>query len=301
MDLFILCLPHGRGKIRPTPCFSTEKAMTQRSLLPVLLVALLLSACSGSAEQKARAKEAESQVPVEKLYNDAAAKLDAGEFLGAAKAFEEVDRQYPYSQWAAKSQLMAGYARYKFMKYDEAVVSLDQFLELHPGDPNAAYAWYLKALCYYEQITDVGRDQKMTQLSLDALQQVVQRYPDSKYAKDAALKIDLTRDHLAGKEMDVGRYYLDRAMYQAAINRFQKVVTQYQTTTHAPEALHRMVEGYLALGLRDEARKSAAILGHNYPRSAWYRDSYRLMGGDVPKLPGAPEEKKSSLFGRIFD
>jgi outer membrane protein assembly factor BamD len=174
---------------------------------------------------------------------------------------------------------MTGYAHYKNLKYDEAVLALDHFIELHPGDENAAYAYYLKALCFYEQISDVGRDQKMTEMALDSLQQVVQRFPESKYSKDAALKIDLTRDHLAGKEMEIGRYYLERRQYQAAINRFQTVVTKYQTTTHVPEALHRLVECNLALGLLDEAHKNAAILGHNYPSSSWYKDTFRLLGG----------------------
>lgn len=269
-----------------------------------LLSGLLLAGCSSikmpsfGGDKDAAAAE-QPQEPVEDLYNKAANTLDKGEYLEAAKQFDEVDRQYPYSQWAMKAQLMAGYAHYKDIKYDDAVLALDRFITLHPGDDNIAYAYYLKALCYYEQISDVRRDQKMTELALDNLHLVVDRFPDSPYAKDAKLKIDLTQDHLAGKEMEIGRYYLVRKQYQAAINRFQKVVEKYQTTTHVPEALHRMVEGYLALGIDEEAKRVASILGHNYPDSSWYKDTYRLITGQ----PLADGEKKSlydRTVGKIF-
>jgi outer membrane protein assembly factor BamD len=274
--------------------------MTQRLLLLALLFILPLSGCAAVKEKFGKDDKpatAEAQVPVEQLYNEAAAALDTKKYTEAAKGFDEVDRQYPYSEWATRAQLMTGYAHYKGLKYDEAIIALDRFIELHPGDDNAPYAWYLKALCYYEQITDVRRDQKMTADALENLKQVVQRYPDSSYARDAALKIDLTRDHLAGKEMEIGRYYLDRNMYQAAINRFQRVVEQYQTTTHVPEALLRMVEGYLALGIEPEAKKAAAILGHNYPASSWYKDAYKLLGGE--KADTTPEKK--SLLKKLFN
>lgn len=271
--------------------------MTRR--LSALLFACLLAVpgCSAFKEGK-EVKDAKAEAPVEQMYNAAARQMDQGNFFEAAKAFDEVDRQYPYSQWATRAQLMSAYAQYKNMKYQPALEAVERFLELHPSDPNAAYAWYLKALCHYEQISDVRRDQKATELAMDSLQQVVQRFPGTSYARDAALKIDLTRDHLAGKEMEIGRYYLYRKQYQAGINRFQKVVEQYQTTTHVPEALHRMVESYLALGIRPEAQKAAAILGRNFPDSRWYKDSYRLMGGQVSDTAPA---KKKSLFGRIFD
>lgn len=268
--------------------------MTRR-LAPFFLICLLLASCASDKKDPNAAVE---QVPVEKLYNDAAAMLDKENYAEAARQFDEVDRQYPYSQWAARAQLMSGYAHYKHLKYDEAVLALDRFIELHPGDGNIAYAWYLKALCYYEQITDVRRDQKMTEMALDSLRQVADRFPDSKFSKDAALKIDLTKDHLAGKEMEIGRYYLERKQFQAAINRFRKVAEEYQTTTHVPESLHRLTEAYLSLGLIDEARKSAAILGHNYPQSAWYKDTYRLMGG---KLDAAPKKSfYDKTLGRFF-
>lgn len=257
---------------------------------------------AGTAEappETASVDPEEKHAPVEEMYNEAAASLDKGEYVEAAKLFDSVDQQYPYSQWAARAQLMSGYAQYKDLKYDEAVLALDRFISLHPSDENVAYAYYLKALCYYEQIVDVRRDQQMTKLALENLRQVTERFSDSRYSKDASLKIDLTMDHLAGKEMEIGRYYLQRKQYQAGINRFQKVITQYQTTTHVPEALHRLTESYVSLGMIDEAKKTAAILGHNYPQSSWYKDTYVLMGGKLDE----PTPKKSvydRTLGRIF-
>ena len=238
---------------------------------------LLVTGCSSDT-----ADVVEKQEPVEKMYFHAAQKMDESSYIEAAKAFDEVERNYPYSKWATRAQLMAGYASYKKMKYDDALQALDRFIELHPGNENISYAYYLKALCYYEQISDVRRDQRMTEMALKGLKQVRTRFPDSLYAKDAVLKIDLTMDHLAGKEIEIGRYYLEREQYQAAINRFEKVVEQYQTTTHVPEALHRLTEAYLSLGIVDEARKTAAILGLNYPQSTWYKDSYKLVGASPP-------------------
>jgi outer membrane protein assembly factor BamD len=193
---------------------------------------------------------------------------------------------------------MAGFAHYKNLKYDQAILSLDRFIELHPGDANVSYAYYMRALCYYEQISDVRRDQRMTQMALENLRQVKERFPDSRYAKDAQLKIDLTMDHLAGKEMEVGRYYLLREQFQASIPRFQKVVDQYQTTTHVPEALHRLTEAYLSLGLIPEAEKTASVLGHNYPHSSWYKDSYRLFKKDYQA--GAKKSVYDRTIGKIF-
>ena len=240
---------------------------------------------------------------VEDLYNDAMNHVDYEEYDDAAKLFEEVERQHPYSGWATKAQLMAAYARYQRNKYDDALVMLDRFIQLHPGNRDAAYAYYLKGLCYYEQITDVGRDQKITELALNALQAVVDRFPTSKYAHDARLKVDLTRDHLAGKEMAVGRYYQKQGLYLAALNRFKVVTSQYQTTTHAPEALHRQVEVYVALGMTADAQRIAAVLGHNFPGSDWYQDSYELL----PKgrsasvaLPDVQQTKSSGWFGWLW-
>lgn len=250
--------------------------MTSRFRVAVILLCFL-PMLAGCASGKGGSDAVVQQEPVEKMYAEAALKLDKGEYADAAKSFDAVEQEHPYSPWATRAQLMAGYAHYKNLKYDEALPALDRFIELHPGDDSIAYAYYLKALCYYEQISDVRRDQKMTELALNALRQVKDRFPDSAYAKDAVLKVDLAQDHLAGKEMEIGRYYLDRKQYQAAINRFEKVVEQYQTTTQVPEALHRLTEAYLSLGIVDEARKTAAILGQNYARSSWYKDSYRLL------------------------
>lgn len=266
-----------------------------------LLCLFLVFALPGCASKdKDAAGAGETQESVEKMYRTAAAALDAGEFTEAAKKFDAVEQNYPYSQWATRAQLMAGFSQYKLMKYDDALMALDRFIELHPGDDHIAYAYYLKGLCYYEQISDVRRDQKMTEMALDALKQVRTRFPDSDYARDASLKIDLTLDHLAGKEMEIGRYYLGRKQYQAAINRFERVVEQYQTTTHVPEALHRITEAYLSLGIDSEARKTAAILGQNYPQSDWYKDSYRLFN-----KPQEFTAKKDSVYdktlGRIFN
>jgi len=265
-------------------------------LVPMLVVALALgvSACG-----KKDAPYVEREV--NDLYNSAMDALESGELIEAVRLFDEVERQHPYSSWATKAQLMSGFAQYMNNRYDEAILQLNRFIELHPGNRDVAYANYVKALCYYEQISDVARDQQMTSRALDALEEVVRKYPDSQYARDARLKIDLTRDHLAGKEMSVGRYYLTRGNYLAAINRFRKVVDEFQTTSHVPEALHRLVEAYTVIGLTDEARKAASVLGHNYPGSEWYADSYSLATGiDVrekqPDRPGIVARTFNWLF-----
>jgi outer membrane protein assembly factor BamD len=232
---------------------------------------------------------------VEQLYNAATNDLIEQRYAAAARGFDEVERQHPYSVWATKAQLMSAYAYYADNKYDDAVNALDRFVKLHPTNRDAPYAYYLKALCYYEQITDVGRDQKITAQALDALNEIVRRYPTSDYARDAVLKIDLARDHLAGKEMEIGRFYQGRGQYLAAINRFRVVVDEYQTTTHVPEALHRLSESYSALGIADQATASAAVLGHNYPGSDWYSDSYGLLNGN----PATRRER--GWFTRLWD
>lgn len=246
----------------------------------LLAAALGLAACSGD-----KAPETYVEEPVEQLYNAAVDELEKGSYELAGTKFDEVERQHPYSTWAVKAQVMAAYSLYMANKYDEAVLALDRFIQLHPSSKDTAYAYYLKGLCYYEQISDVGRDQMMTQLALKTLNELLTRFPESEYARDAKLKIDLTYDHLAGKEMKIGRYYQSRGQWLAAINRFDKVVNDYQTTTHVPEALHRLVESYLALGLREEAKKSAAVLGHNFPGSSWYVESYALLEDPTVKAP----------------
>lgn len=281
---------------RPMTVLSLFKTLRPAHLALLCLLSLPLAACTTADEEadKRVAAELAEQEPVEALYNRAAQKLDDRAFLDAAKMFDEVDRQYPYSQWATRAQLMAGYAHYRNMRYDEAVLALDRFIELHPGDSNIAYAHYLRALCFYEQIVDVRRDQRMTELALENLQRVVDRFPDTVYARDALLKMDLTRDHLAGKEMEIGRYYQSRNQHQAAINRFQRVVDQFQTTTHVPEALLRLTECYLALGIPEQAKRSASILGYNFPESRWYKDAYELVGDKTLTPP------KSSIYDRTI-
>lgn len=244
------------------------------------LIALCLVAACGDKDDDTAAKAPASP---ESLYNDARALIDEKNYKEAAKAFDEVDRQHPSSPWAQHAQVMSGYASFRADDYDTATRTLERFVKLYPGDESTPYAYYLIAVSYYKQISDVGRDQKATQDALQALREVVRRFPDTDYARDAKIKIDLAVDHLAGKEMQVGRYYLVREDYLAAINRFRAVVDQYQTTNHTPEALHRLVECYLRLGVREEAQKYAAVLGHNFPDSLWYRDSYKLLAGQSAK------------------
>ena len=232
---------------------------------------LALNTCAAT-EEKEYVEE-----PVEQLYINALKELHLENYAKAAVAFDEVDRQHPYSVWATKAQLMSAYSYYQNNKYDDAIVSLDRYIRLHPSNRDVPYAYYMKALSYYEQISDVSRDQKITEFALKLLNEVVVRFPNSRYARDAKLKIDLTRDHLAGKEMAIGRYYENQGQYLAAINRFVKVAENFQTTSHVPEALHRLTESYLALGLVNQANKTAAILGHNFPGSEWYIDAYEIV------------------------
>ena len=259
---------------------------------PVLAgcLALMLAACSSTEPEYV-------ERPVEDLYNDAMDSLLDGEYEESARLFDEVERQHPYSVWASKSQLMAAYAYYQDNKYDDAINGLDRFIQLHPGNRDVSYAYYLRAISYYEQISDVERDQKMTRMALETLEDVVRRFPDSRYARDASLKVDLARDHLAGKHMEIGRFYQGQSEYLAAINRFRAVVQNYQTTTHAPEALHRLVECYLAIGVTDEAQATAAVLGYNFPGSDWYVDSYALLtGADL-----RPEDSEDSWISRVWN
>ena len=234
--------------------------------------------------------------PVEVLYNRALDDLGAQDYKHAAKEFEEVDRQHPYSVWATKAQIMAAFAYYQSNKYDEAIIALDRFIQLHPGHRDIPYAYYLKGLCYYEQISDVGRDQRITQQALDALSDVAKRFPDSPYARDARIKVELCIDQLAGQEMYVGRYYQKRQLYAGAITRYRTVIERYQTTSQVPEALERLVECYLALGVKQEAKETAAVLGHNFPGSDWYQDAYFLVTGEGSR----PEDEKGGWFFGLF-
>ena len=253
--------------MRPSSTVSVSKFLLAFALLAVL------SACAGNTDKDAAAPEE----AVEALYTKGTDALDHGEFKEAAKQFAEVDRQHPYSQWATRAQVMEAFAYYQNTDYNEAIKALDQFIELHPGNNQIAYAYYLRALCNYERISDVRRDQTSAREALKGLQDVVSRFPDTEFAKDAALKITLINDHLAGAEMEIGRYYIKQHLYIAAVGRFKTVIDKYQTTSHVPEALERLVEIYVALGIFDEAKKNAAVLGYNFPGSDWYQDAYKLL------------------------
>ena len=244
------------------------------TLLPLAMTGLLLTGCASSKGRKDQAYVARD---VETLYNVARDTLAKRQYKLAAAQFDEVERQHPYSVWARRAQLMSAYSYYVAQQYSDAIASSQRFLSLHPGSREAPYAYYVVAVSYYEQISSVDRDQKITQQALDAMGELIRRYPNSDYAADARLKIDLARDHLAGKEMEVGRFYEKNTLYLAAIIRFRTVVDQYDTTSHTPEALERLVECYLLLGLPEEAKKSAAVLGYNYPGSKWYQRSFALI------------------------
>jgi outer membrane protein assembly factor BamD len=239
-------------------------------------------------------------LPPEELYNNGIDALNQKRYVTAVTQFDAIEQNYPYSSWAVNAQLMHGYAEYLQNHYTEAVGALDRFIQLHPTNQNVAYAYYLRALSYYEQIADIQRDQKGTQIAMNALQEVVNRFPDSAYGRDARLKIDLCRDHLAGKEMEIGRWYESQKLYAAAIGRFQRVVDDYQTTNHVPEALHRLTEIYLLLGMTDQAKKTAAVLGHNYPGSPWYEDSYRQLADNGMAPPVERAASNPGFFSRTL-
>jgi len=251
----------------------TKKLVRHLKSMMCVLAFAALTACAGEAT------EDYVEEPVDILYNSAKTLLDQQKFSEAALRFDEVERQHPYSKWATKGQLMAAFSYYMANDYDDAVIALDRFIQLHPSNKDVPYAYYLKALCYYEQISTVDRDQKMTSDALETFNELITRFPQSEYARDAKIKLDLTYDHLAGKEMEIGRYYQIQGQYLAAINRFRIVIDRYQTTTHVPEALLRVTESYIAIGLVDEAQKSASVLGHNFPGSNWYADAYQLVEG----------------------
>ena len=246
-----------------------------RAVLVVTACALALTACAGNKKNKPRL--AYEERPVELLYATGADRLDRRQWNQAVNYFQEVERQHPYSEWSRRAILMQAFAHYQGNDYAEAVGDADRFIQLYPGNPTAAYAHYIKAICYFEQIVDVNRDQAATGQALDALRDVVQRYPRTEYASDARLKIDMVNDQLAGKEMTIGRWYLRNGDTLAATNRFRTVVDRYQTTSHTPEALYRLVESYLTLGLLEEANRNGAVLGYNYPGDPWYGDAYKLL------------------------
>jgi outer membrane protein assembly factor BamD len=240
----------------------------------------------GQADEKA----------VGKLYNEGLSNLQSGSYKKAQKNFAEVERQHPYSKWATKAILMQAFAAYQSNSYGDAVNATERFIQLHPGHKDTPYAYYLKALSSYEQISEVRRDQSRTQKAVEALDEVAERFPDSPYAADARKKALVARDQLAAKEMEVGRFYMQKGSYLAGINRFKKVVTDYQTSSQTPEALYRLTEGYMALGVVSEAQTAAAVLGHNYPNSDWYKDAYALVSSNGT----APVANRESWIAKAF-
>ena len=230
---------------------------------------------------------------VSSLYNAAKKSMDQGDYEQAAKLFDEVERQHPYSIWARRAQLMSAFNYYLGKKYTDAISSAQRFITIHPGNAEAPYAQYLIGMSYYQQIDEVTRDQSTTQQASDAFGELIRRYPDSKYAADARLKMDLINDHLAGKEMEIGRFYQRSGQWLAATYRFRTVVDQYQTTTQTPEALERLVECYLALGVPEEAQKAGAVLGRNYPESFWYRQSLKLLGQENKQVNRRASARKA--------
>lgn len=276
----------------------------------VLLFATSLTGCSGGGGgggwfsnlfsfEKVEKKPIESYT-AEEIFKRGEYDLENGDFVAAAKWFGEVERLYPYSNWAKRGLIMQAYTLHKNKKFDEARAAAQRYLDFYPGDDDAAYAQFLLALSYYDQIDDIGRDQGQTFQALQALREVIERYPDTEYARSAILKFDLAFDHLAGKEMEIGRYYLKRKHYTAAINRFRVVVEKYQTTSHTPEALHRLVEAYLSLGFTEEAQAAGAILGHNFQATEWYEDSYALLAKNGLKPEAKGDNWLSALYRQLI-
>ena len=276
-----------------TVCSRLFRATRLGAPLTALAVAAMLS-LSGCGEKE---NPLQGEHSVAQLWKAGLDELNDENYGTAAKIFDAVEQQHPYSVWATRAQLMAAYADYEGLRYDDAIDALTRFIELHPGNPHVDYAYYMRAICYYEQIADIRRDQRASQQAYEGFNEVIRRFPDTPYARDARYKLDLTRDHLAAKEMDIGRYYEREGNYIAAVNRFKTVVDRFQTTSHVPEALERLVESYLELGLKDEAQKSAAVLGFNYPNSDYYKQAYGLM------TPGAeiahPEDK--GVITRVWE
>jgi len=274
-----------------------------RLAMGLALLAIPLNGCSTASETwesatKIFAKDDTFvEEPAEKLYNEGLYMINQkSDPKGASKKFEEVDRQHPYSDWARKSLLMSAYAFYKASDYDSCIGAATRYVTLHPGSPDAAYAQFLIAASHYDQIADITRDQGRTEKAIAALEEVVRKYPNSEYAVTAKSKLEAARDQLAGREMNVGRYYMQRRNYTAAINRFKTVVTQYQTTRHVEEALARLTEAYMAIGIVSEAQTAAAVLGHNFPDSPWYKDAYNLVkSGGVE-----PSENQGSYISKAF-
>lgn len=284
--------------------FNKKTAVTVSKTALLVGIALTMSACSTFGGNK-KEKLAYVERPAEQIYRQGFEEMEQRDWDRAKLFFNEVERQHPFSKWARRAMLMTAYANYKATDYEEAVATAQRFIGLHPGSDSAPYAYYLIAMSYYDQIYDVGRDQETTVNAEAALQQVVRRYPESDYAADARLKLELTHDHLAGKEMAVGRFYLKQNQQLAAIGRFKNVVRDYETTSQTEEALHRLVEAYVGLGIIGEAKMVGSVLGYNHPTSPWYADSYKLLaeyGVNLDEEVQKPRERGywSRLKERLF-
>ena len=274
--------------------------MKSQQKIVLLLTAALLIPGGCSLFNGARNENlAYVERPVEQLYNTAADELIKSSYEDAIRLFDEVERQHPYSEWASRANLMSAFASYQNNRYDDSITAARRYISLHPGNDETVYAYYLIAICYFEQIVDIGRDQGTAESALAALDDVIRRYPDTEYAADSRLKMDMVRDQLAGKEMEIGRWYLRRNQHLAAINRFKKVIDDYQTTSHTPEALYRLTEAYLTVGLKSEAIKSASVLGYNYGGTAWYSDAYELVEDAGVDLGDTPTPRKKRFFGLL--
>lgn len=283
------------------------KRKTARHMLTAAaLLTLTLAGCGGgNGGAVSRILGGQSTIPLEtftaeQIYERGEFEMERSKDDDAAFYFGEVERLYPYSEWAKRGLIMQAFAYHKDKDYENSRASAQRFIDVYPTDEDAAYAQYLLALSYYDQIEDVGRDQGLTFQALQGLRTVIERYPDSEYASSAVLKFDLAFDHLAGKEMEIGRYYLRRDHYTAAINRFRVVVEDFQTTTHTPEALHRLVEAYLSLGLTDEAQTAGAILGFNYKGTDWYEDSFKLLTGRGLELKAAGDGWLRQIYRQML-
>jgi outer membrane protein assembly factor BamD len=287
----------GPNVLMLSPVSKPARTVQRRSLLAHALALALLAVTLPGCSSWFGKDDTPPDEPAERLYNEGLFLLNnKHDPKEAAKKFEEVDRQHPYSEWARKSLIMASYSYYTGGAYDESVNAAKRYISLHPGSPDAAYAQYLIGSSYFDEIPDITREQAGTEKALSALDEVIRKYPTSEYAESAKHKIEVARDQLAGKEMLVGRYYLEKKDFTGAINRFKVVVTQYQTTRHVEEALERLTEAYMALGIVPEAETAAAVLGHNFPDSEWYRRAYTLLktGGSEPK------ENEGSWISKAF-
>jgi outer membrane protein assembly factor BamD len=287
----------GQGGAKPA---SIRRGCSLR-LAAVALAATPISACSTfDAFNPFGGEKYETKllpdVPAEDIYNQGLARIDKRNFKDAAKKFEDLEKQYPYSQWSRKGLLMTTYSQYEGGDYDSAIASANRYVQLYASSPDAPYALYMAAMSYYQQVPDISRDQENSEKALNLFNQITQQYPNSEYASDARYKIQVMRDQLAGKEMSIGRFYLTRRNYPAAINRFREVLAKYQTTRHTEEALERLTEAYMGLGITNEAQTAAAVLGHNYPDGQWYKDAYTLLQTNGLE----PRESQESWISKAF-